>query len=356
MGQRPQLAIMDDLMSDTDAESPTVIKSIENTIYKAIDYALHPTKSLTIWSGTPFNQKDPLYKAVGSGAWKANVFPVCEKFPCTKEEFRGSWPDRFPYEYVKKKYDDAVALGNIETFNQEMMLRIMSDEDRLILDEDICWYARSSVLNHRNRFNFYITTDFATSEKQSADYSAISVWGLNYAGAWFWVDGILARQDMNANIKDLFRLSQIYKPQGVGVEVSGQQGGFIPWIQNEMIRRNIFFPLTSEGNSSKPGVRPATGKLQRFNVVQPLFKARKMFFPEELKKSPILITAMEQLSLISKGGIKAKNDDFIDTVSMLGVMGAYPPAQELDIAQNEDDIWEIIDTDDDVDYLDSYIT
>ncbi len=129
LGKRPQLAILDDLVSDEDARSATVIAAIEDTIYKAVDYALHPTRNLIIWSGTPFNSKDPLYKAVESGAWAVNVFPVCERFPCTRTEFRGSWPDRFTYDFVKGQYDKAIKLGKLDTFNQELMLQIMSDED-----------------------------------------------------------------------------------------------------------------------------------------------------------------------------------------------------------------------------------
>ena len=76
LGKRPQLAVLDDLISDEDARSATVIAAVEDTVYKAVNYALHPTKNLIIWSGTPFNAKDPLYKAVESGAWAVNVFPA----------------------------------------------------------------------------------------------------------------------------------------------------------------------------------------------------------------------------------------------------------------------------------------
>ncbi|WP_460995191.1 hypothetical protein, partial [Staphylococcus aureus] len=98
---------LDDLVSDEDARSPTVIAAIEDTVYKAVDYALHPKKNMIIWSGTPFNAKDPLYKAVESGAWKVNVYPVCERFPCSREEFRGAWADRFTYDFVLQKYTRA---------------------------------------------------------------------------------------------------------------------------------------------------------------------------------------------------------------------------------------------------------
>ncbi len=107
-----------------------------------------------------------------------------------------------------------------------MMLRIMNDDDRLIFDTDLKWYSREALLERKGAFNFYITTDFATSEKTAADYSVISVWAVNSNQDWFWVDGICRRQTMDKNVEELFKLVQKYKPQSVGIEVSGQQGRF----------------------------------------------------------------------------------------------------------------------------------
>jgi hypothetical protein len=347
MGKRPQLAVLDDLFSDEDAKSPTVIENVEATIYKAVTYALHPKNNIIIWSGTPFNAKDPLYKAVESGAWAVNVFPVCEAFPCEPEDFRGSWPDRFTYDYVKAQYDTAIKTGKADTFNQELMLRIMSDEDRLILDCDITWYKRGSVLDNRSRYNFYITTDFATSSESHNDFSVISVWAYNSNGDWLWVDGICKRQLMDANIKDLFRLAQIYKPQSVGVEVSGQQGGFIQWIQDQMAVRNVWFHIASENNNGKPGIRPLNGKkkIDRFHMIVPMFKTNKIMFPQERKGSPELQQAMNELTLVSKQGFKSKHDDFSDTISMLMLMNPWKPGESGDFVE-KDGVWEIDDEDD----------
>ena len=357
MGQRPQLAVLDDLISDEDARSVTVISAVEDTVYKAVNYALHPTKNMIIWSGTPFNAKDPLYKAVESGAWKVNVFPVCEQFPCSREEFRGSWGDRFTYDYVKTQYDEAVMLGKVDTFNQELMLRIMSDEDRMIQDSDISWYKLSNVLQHRHRFNFYITTDFATSIKQKADYSVISVWAYNNVGDWLWVDGVCRRQLMDKNIDDLFRLAQEYKPQSVGIEVTGQQGGFIQWIQGQMMERNIYFPLASEGNDTKPGIRPNTNKLVRFNTMVPMFKSHKIFFPIEKKTEETMAEAMNELSLVSAGGFRSKHDDFLDTISMLSSLTPWKPSEEapMHASNKEGGMWELDVEDPASDRMASYI-
>lgn len=342
LGKRPDIAVLDDLISDEDARSDTVIKAVEDTVYKAVNYALHPTKNMIIWSGTPFNARDPLYKAVESGAWGVNVFPVCEQFPCEEKDFKGSWPDRFTYKYVKEQYDTALKLGKVDTFNQELMLRIMSEEDRMILDSDIGWYKLDAVLRNKQRFNFYITTDFATSVKQSADFSVISVWAYNNVGDWLWVDGICKRQLMDKNVNDLFRLAQMYRPQQVGIEVTGQQGGFIQWIQGEMLERNIYFPLASEGNDMKPGIRPNTNKMVRFNTVVPLFKARKVFFPLERKNEPPLQEAITELSLASMGGFKSKHDDFIDTISMLSSLTPWKPTEEATLHKGEDGgMWEL---------------
>ena len=334
-GKRPQLAILDDLVSDEDARSKTMIAAIEDTVHKAIDHAMHPTRSKIIWSGTPFNASDPLYKALESGAWAVNCYPVCEKFPCTRKEFRGSWEDRFTYDYVKRKYLEAMKSGTIHTFNQELMLRIMSDEDRLVLDSDINWYKRDDILKNKHLYNFYITTDFATTEDESGDFAFISVWAINHSNHKFWVDGICERQSMDKNIDALFRFSHKYKPMSVGIEVTGQQEGFIPWIKNEMVRRKIYFNLASSGNSNRPGIRPNTNKMQRFLVSVPWFKTGEMFFPEEVKLEKPMIEMMEELKLAAAGGLKSKHDDAIDTISMLAAMPVFCPDEQAQMQYNE---------------------
>lgn len=353
---RPVLALLDDLISDTDAKSPTVIQNVKDTIYKAIFAALHPKKRKIIWSGTPFNASDPLYLAVESGAWNVNVFPVCERFPCSKEEFRGSWEDRFTYESVSSSYNLLSGSGNLEAFNQELMLRIMSEDDKLIEEVDIQWYDHTLLMKNLQSYNIYITTDFATSEKTSADFSVISVWAINNKGHWFWIDGICKRQQMDANLDDLFRLVQIYNPLSVGIEVSGQQGGFVSLIQRAMIDKNIFFNLASESNNGKPGIRPNKQKFTRFLTILPWFKSKIMFFPEQKKDSAPMQEAMNELGLVSKHGFKSKHDDFIDTISMLSLMNAWRPTADIQMKYNDTSgLWEEDSYEEEVTGLSSYI-
>ena len=336
---RPIMALLDDIISDEDARSPTVIESIKTTVNSAIEPALHPKRRKIIWNGTPFNANDPIYTAVESGAWLVNVYPICEKFPCSREDFRGSWEDRFDFDYVLKQYTKLMAQGAGHSFQQEYMLQILSDDARLILDSDIKRYSRRLLLQNKANFNFYITTDFATSEKQHSDFSFISVWAINNKGYKFWVDGICRRQTMDKNLDDLFRFAQTYNPMSVGIEVSGQQGGFISWIEKEMITRNIFFSLASDSNDGKAGIRPTVSKLQRFNVAVPYFKKGEMYFPVDYPCEALTEILLE-LSQTAVGGFKSKKDDGLDTISMLPLMPIWLPSEDTYFtSQDGIDLW-----------------
>jgi predicted phage terminase large subunit-like protein len=313
--------------------------TIKDTVYKGVNHALDPTRRKVIFNGTPFNKEDILIEAVESGAWDVNVWPVCEKFPCTREEFSGAWPDRFTYDYVQAQYEMAVKTGKLSAFMQELMLRISSDEERLVQDGEIRWYGRKNLLDHKGSFNFYITTDFATSKKQTADYSVISVWAYNSNGDWFWVDGICHRELPDKTVDALFRLVQEYKPQQVGIEVTGQQGAFISWLQTEMINRNIWFNFASSEKSGDPGIRPMIDKLSRFKLVVPWFKAGKIYFPEEMKTSEVMGHFMVQLRLATVNGLKGK-DDCIDTISMLGYLKPWKPSDSMPATPAETALWE----------------
>ena len=117
---------MDDLMSDKNAESPTITKDIKKIVYRAARQALHPTKRLMLWTGTPFNKSDPLYEAAGTKAWTTRVYPICEKFPVARKDFKGAWEDRFPYEMVLNEYNTLKESGEIARairVHQNVLLR-----------------------------------------------------------------------------------------------------------------------------------------------------------------------------------------------------------------------------------------
>ena len=105
--------------------------------------------------------------------------------------------------------------------------------------------------------------------------------------------------------------------------------------------RNVWFNLASDNNGNRPGIRPNTNKMVRFNTVLPWFKAGKMFFPEELKDQPVMMEAMDELRMATVEGFKSKHDDFVDTISMLSLLKTWKPSQAVEATTQENGIWAI---------------
>ena len=358
-GARPDIIILDDITTNEAITSETIQNTINNNFYKSVIPALHPTRFKIFFIGTPISEKDIIHQLSGNSEWTVHRFPICEKFPCTEEEFVGNWVDRFPYEAVKNKYDMYKSSGKSQDFAQEYMLELLDLSDLLVEEDDIRWFDPALVLKNRGSYNFYISTDFATSTKKSADYSTIGIWAVSNNNDWLLVDGQAKRQTMQENIEDLFRYVAKWKPLSVGIESSGQQGGFISILEEMMIQRNVWFQFAKKPGSKEPGIRPNKDKVHRFVTgVQPKFKQNKVWFPKREsigKSNPRLIELLDEMEhelgkFTMAGGVKSlKHDDAIDLLNQLSEMEIYVPSVDAGIdeksAMSEDGlvwtgIWE----------------
>lgn len=337
-GMRPDIVILDDVTTNEAITSETIRNTISDNFYKAIMPALHPTKYRLFVIGTPISENDLLSKLRSNSRWVVHRLPVCTKFPCSKEEFEGNWEDRFDYEAVLDKYETFKEDGQLQAFYQEYMLEITDLSTLLVEEEDVQWFDPQMIEQNKYAYNFYISTDFATSTKKSADYSTIGVWAISSNNDWLLVDGQCKRQTMQENINDLFKLVYKWKPLSVGIESSGQQGGFISIIQEMMMKRNIWFTFAKKEGSKELGIRPIRDKVHRFVTgVQPKFKQNKIWFPKPellVNKNPNLLALVEEMSQeLSKftmaGGVKSLNhDDAIDLLNQLSEMEKFTPSED----------------------------
>jgi len=335
-GARPDIVILDDITTNEAATSETIQNTINNNFYKSVIPALHPTRYKIFFIGTPISEKDIIHQLSNNPKWVVHKFPICEKFPCSKEEFKGNWPDRFPYEAVLAKYEMYLASGKAQDFFQEYMIELTDLSTLLVDEDDIQWFDTSVISKNKDGYNFYISTDFATSTKKSADFSTMGVWAINSNNDWMLVDGQCVRQTMQENLDDLFRYVQKWQPLSVGIESSGQQGGFLSIIQEMMMKRNIWFTLAKKPGSKDPGIRPVKDKMHRFVTgVQPKFKQNKIWLPkpELIKHTNVkLLTLVDELvAELSRftlaGGVLAlKHDDALDLLNQLSEMELFAPS------------------------------
>ena len=353
--QRPQFAILDDLVSsEADASSETVMKNINTTIDSDVLNALHGAGSFAILIGTPYNKADPVYSRAESKGWVPVVFPICERIHEDLEahEFRGVWENRHSYTAVMKRYKQSINDNSVRSFMQELMLRITSDKDKVIDPTWIVPFRIEDVLKKGNEYNWYMTTDFTTTGGHNSDFSGIAVWAVSSNHDFLLCDLILRKQDIAYQYNDLFNMVEKYSrftgSMRVGVEVDGQQKTHLFALKQLMVNRNTYFTLANQKGKSTEGIlsRSAKGSKQdRFAATIPMFKNGKIWFSDHLKNSPDFKELMQELTYVTydEAGrviFNAKHDDGLDLISMLGLMETFAPSSVIDVKKFYDPMWD----------------
>lgn len=337
-GKRPSILIADDILGNDVMTSATIRDTVETNWFNSALPALDPIRHKVFYIGTPLSDQDLLAKLKNSGSYNVIRFPLCPKFPVDEADFESIWPERFTYAYTLKMYNQFISTGKSRSFYTEYMLEL-TDLTALIVDPDhIKWFDPSLIIKNKHKYNFYIATDWATSVKKKADFSCIAVFAVSSNGAWFLVDGQAKRQTMQENLEDIFYYVRKWKPLSVGMETSGQQGGFLSIINTMMMEKNLWFQLARKRGSKEPGIRPTKDKLHRFVTgVAPMFEQGKIWLPQPdtiRMSNPnllALLTEMEdELSkLTMTGGVEALgHDDAIDLLNQLSEMELFTPAEE----------------------------
>ena len=146
--------------------------------------------------------------------------------------------------------------------------------------------------------NCYITIDSAVPEKESADYTGITINRISIDNKWY-----IKTYRMKINSKDLidhlFYLKQTYNPTFIGLEETTFTMAIQPFLEEEMRRRNSFFTIT-------PVKHKGVNKEQRIRGLIPRWENKSIFLVgdnfellEEMRTFP-----------------NTMHDDVIDSLSM----------------------------------------
>ena len=370
--ERPDHIIFDDVILNSDtAYSETVMGSLRTTIKADAVNALKGGGKGKIFSvATPFHLLDPIIEMVTGGAYTPVAIPICEKITedMTEEEFVGAWPSMHSYESVMEQYKSAKASNALREFNQERMLRISSDEDRMISDDMMQKFKRVSLLDNLGSYNIYITTDFTTTSEAKSDFSAIVVWAVNSNGDFFMLDLVVRKQGIAQQYDELFRLvnewSRFGRTVEVGVEIDGQQAAHIFSLEEMMRKRNEFFtfarqkgkPRTQKGILSKSA---AGSKHERFRLMYPKMQNMKVFFAEEVMSTPDWREAERQMKYTTWGNFGG-HDDFMDCISQLGMIEIIYPMKQTGSytgkhLRDKQGMWHVYNEKEEASAYDSYI-
>lgn len=345
-GDRYALIVADDVIkNEADAYSETIMHNVTTALMSDARNAMRARNTQYVLINTPFHKRDPIYMMVESGGYTPLVTPICkgiyEDMP--REEFVGLWEDMHDYDSVMSRYMEAVATNTTRSFNQELMLRVANEEDRLVTDEMIQWYDRNLLMKLLDGYSIYISTDFTTTSAAKSDFSALGVWAVNSQDDWFLLDVCVRRQELQEQYDELFRMLRTWGRNGryieVGVEVDGQQKAHLFSLKQMMQKQNLYFAFARQKGAGvgKEGINSrASGmsKLDRFRYVVPRFQNRKIYFPEQLRNTPDLSEGMKQLKGATHAGFST-HDDFPDIITQMGIMDIRAPLQSDNVDYHE---------------------
>lgn len=346
-GDRYALIIADDVIkNEADAYSETIMHNVITALMSDARNAMRAKNTQYVLINTPFHKRDPIYMMVESGGYTPLVTPICKRIyeDMPKEEFVGLWEDMHSYESVMSRYAEAVATNSTRAFNQELMLRVANEEDRLVTDDMIQWYDRNLIMKMLDGYTLYITTDFTTTSAAKSDYSVLAAWAVNSEDDWFLLDLCVRRQELQQQYDELMRMVRTWSRGGraveVGVEIDGQQKAHLFTIKERMMKDNLFFafakqkgaPVGREGIMSRSG---SMSKIDRFRYVVPRFQNHKIYFPTQLKTNPEMLEGLKQLKGATHAGFST-HDDFPDVVTQMGLIDIKVPTNSAE--SMEDDI------------------
>lgn len=144
-----------------------------------------------------------------------------------------------------------------------------------------------------------MTIDPAISEKQSADYFAINVTGMDEKYDMYVLDTLRGHWNVSEAINNIFSMYQKWQPSVIGMETISFQKAIKAWLENSMRERSIYFPITE--------LRRNTNESKEFRIkaLEPFYREGKIYHAPWMKNLEL------ELASFPKG----KHDDEIDALA-----------------------------------------
>lgn len=309
-GSHFNIAILDDLVNDTNIGTKEQIEKIKQYYKQSLDL-VDPTidgHRRVIVIGTTWHWDD-LY------AWIQDTPEVFQDFAMLKlPAYEGEWgtgkllfPTVLNWETLAGNKRQQ---GNAH-FSAQYMLNPIPTEDQ-VFRPPFRTYEETDIRGID--LKKFITIDPAISEDKSADYSAMICVGVDKNNDWYildiWRDRVLPKQ----LIDQIFFWNEKWKPVSVGIETVAFQKSLQYFLYDEMKRRNRTIPLIELKNTNQ-------AKDERIRGLQPRYEMGSVFHPQQTSVRQV-VEFEDELQRFPKGA----KDDMIDALASQLEL-AFPPKQ-----------------------------
>lgn len=293
------IIILDDLQGEKNFQTPEQREKVKRYYRSMID--LIEPGGLIIVIGTRWHLDDVYQYIIDNEAdyYDISVRKVLEdgkiifpkKFQKKFDPKTKSWE---AVNYHCEDYIDYLKKRPSEEFSSQYMNDPIDSQNQIFKKDYFKYW------DHRpERLYVTMTIDPAISEKQSADYFAIDISGMDENYNIYRLDCAKGHWKVAESIDNIFSMYNKWHPNGVGLEVVAYQKALKSWLEEKMRERGIYFPITELKRSTNES------KEFRIKALEPFFRDGKIFHARWMK-------SFEEEALSFP---KGKHDDELDAFS-----------------------------------------
>lgn len=296
--QRPDFLLLDDIETNKTKDSQAYTKQVKDHISEAMagmsvdGVMLYLGNYITEYGNIDYLMKRakidenirvrniPVILDTGLPAWEA-------KYALTDEEAKET--GKVSIESKKRQ------LGSL-VFSYEMMNQPIDEMSAEFKKEFVSFSTEEQLKDIETSCT--ITIDSAVSEKESADYTGITINRVSKENKWY-IKTYRLKVNSRELIDHIFFLNKTYKPQFIGLEETTFTMAIQPFLEDEMRKRQDFFVIT-------PIKHKGINKETRIRGLIPRWESRSIIFVSDN------LELLDEMRTFPNG----QNDDVIDSLSM----------------------------------------
>lgn len=307
---RPDLIVIDDLENDEMVESLERRNKLYSWLLRAVIPALSKNGNLII-IGTILHLDSVLMRCINSNSFNSVIYKAHKSFDDFSELL---WPEFWPEERLKEMRQQYLDSNAPEGYSQEYLNNPTDLFDSFFRNVD---FIPMDDKDLSSRKTYYIGVDFAISDADKADYTAMVVGGIDENGILHIVESRRGRWDSFEIVSNIFELQELYKPELFIFERGAIEKAIGPYLEKEEEEKGVYIPKTSKTpyKDKRSRARPLQGRMRagkvRFNTQAgwyPQYLDELISFPRGIKKDQVDATAWIGLALAETHSADTEKD------------------------------------------------
>ena len=298
LDQRPDMLIADDIETNKTKDSEAYTKQVRDHISEALA-GMSPDGNI-LYLGNYITEAGNIQflldRAVTDHKLRIRNIPVMDSKNVP------AWPAKYALTDIEAEETGKVSiedkqrqLGSL-VFSYEMMNQPI-DEMLAEFKKDFVQLEVENTLAQKET-TCYVTIDSAVSEKESADYTGITINRITNENKWY-IKSYRLKCNSKELIDHIFYIHQTYTPNFIGLEETTFTMAIQPFIEDEMRKRSKFFTIT-------PVKHRGINKETRIRGLIPRWESKSIF----------LIGDNSELLDEMRSFPRGQHDDVLDSLSM----------------------------------------